>query len=42
MTRSERFLYAIAICAGLLVFGTPALAQDTPNILIIWGDDIGY
>ena len=21
---------------------SPALAQDTPNILIIWGDDIGY
>ncbi len=29
--------------AALLALGTaPALAQDKPNILVIWGDDIGY
>lgn len=28
--------------AFLLVFAIPAAAQDKPNILIIWGDDIGY
>jgi len=26
-----------------LVFASiPAMAQDKPNILVIWGDDIGY
>jgi hypothetical protein len=25
----------------LLVTGSTALAQDNPNILVIWGDDIG-
>ena len=28
-------------CLSFL-FGGAALAQDRPNILIIWGDDIGY
>ena len=28
------------VCAALL-FAAPASAQDRPNILIIWGDDIG-
>ena len=42
MIQSTRFLRTIAICVGLLVFAVPVLAQDTPNILIIWGDDIGY
>ena len=27
--------------AGLLVLGTAAQAADKPNILVIWGDDIG-
>jgi len=26
----------------LAIFATPAIAQDKPNILIIWGDDIGW
>ncbi len=30
-----------AICVGLLLLGTVAAAQDKPNILVIWGDDIG-
>ena len=35
--------YRIAICAALLsaAFGSTASAQDKPNILVIWGDDIG-
>ncbi len=29
--------------AGLaLLIGAPATAQDQPNILIMWGDDIGW
>ena len=28
------------VCAALL-FAAPATAQDRPNILVIWGDDIG-
>ena len=31
-----------AVCVGLLLFSTVAAAQDKPNILIIWGDDIGW
>jgi arylsulfatase len=31
-----------AVCAGLLLLGTVSAAQDKPNILVIWGDDIGY
>ena len=30
---------AIVVCALLAL---PAMAQDQPNILVIWGDDIGY
>jgi arylsulfatase len=31
------------ICSLLLaVLATPAVSQDRPNIVIIWGDDIGY
>ncbi|MFB3125025.1 MAG: arylsulfatase, partial [Woeseiaceae bacterium] len=31
-----------ALCAGLLLLGTVSAAQDKPNILVIWGDDIGW
>ena len=30
------------VCVGLLLLGTISAAQDKPNILVIWGDDIGY
>ena len=29
------------LCAGLLILAGTASAQGKPNILIIWGDDIG-
>ncbi len=31
-----------AVCVGLLLFSAVSAAQDKPNILIIWGDDIGW
>jgi arylsulfatase len=39
-----RFSKYIAVLTGLLaalVFALPAAAQDGPNILVVWGDDIG-
>ena len=30
----------LTVLAGV-VLATPAAAQDKPNILVIWGDDIG-
>jgi len=33
---------ALLSTALLFYFINPAVAQDKPNILIIWGDDIGY
>ncbi|WP_416383906.1 arylsulfatase [Ruegeria faecimaris] len=30
-----------ALSVAVLVVGTPVSAQDKPNILVIWGDDIG-
>jgi len=38
MNRITRFLAAVLA----LVLCTSAYAQDKPNILIIWGDDIGW
>ena len=35
----HRFL-SIAILSLLLI--VPVIAQDKPNILVIWGDDIGW
>lgn len=35
----QRVLYGITLLA--IAFVSPALAQKKPNILIIWGDDIG-
>ena len=37
---ATRKLTAICFCAALLA--APAMAQDRPNIVVIWGDDIGY
>ena len=37
MTKSNRLTGLIP----LLVISVSALAQDKPNMLIIWGDDIG-
>ena len=33
---------SLALAAGLTFSVAPAAAQDRPNILVIWGDDIGY
>ena len=33
------------MCVSVCVVATPVLAQrtgDHPNILVIWGDDVGY
>ncbi|MCU0305404.1 MAG: arylsulfatase [Thermoanaerobaculales bacterium] len=39
---SRRVFYAsVAVALGLAVIAGPAAAQDKPNILVIWGDDIG-
>ncbi len=35
------FTRSLALVTGLL-FLAPAFAQDKPNILVIWGDDIGF
>ncbi len=42
--RKDRFIYAcIAVCLlALISLNGAALAADKPNILVIWGDDIGY
>lgn len=34
--------FSVLIAAGLLIFSSTANAQDKPNILVIWGDDIGW
>ena len=33
-------LATVCFCAALLA--VPAMAQDRPNIVVIWGDHIGY
>ena len=41
MKTNSRWCGALALT--LLLFGAPpALAQDKPNIVVIWGDDIGW
>lgn len=36
-------LFGIAIVSlALIAAATPSAAQEKPNILVIWGDDIGY
>ena len=32
--------WILGTCASLLL-AMPAAAQDRPNILVVWGDDIG-
>ena len=39
--RITRVLRGIVCAAALLIFSISANAQDKPNILVIWGDDIG-
>jgi len=34
-------LIGTTVALGLAAFTGPAIAQDKPNILVIWGDDIG-
>jgi hypothetical protein len=38
--KRNKFIMAVVLMAGL-VAATAAIAQDKPNILVIWGDDIG-
>jgi arylsulfatase A-like enzyme len=45
-SRSTRWILAIAVSSGLVLVAAPARAQQAtparpPNIVIIWGDDIG-
>ena len=35
-------LKTIICAAALVILAAPAFAQDKPNILVIWGDDIGW
>ena len=37
----NRFVRALCVLATLFL-ATTAAAQDKPNILIIWGDDVGW
>ena len=39
MKRNKVSFLAVAL---LLLFTLPAIAQDKPNILVIWGDDVGW
>ncbi len=42
MTRRRTFLsLCFALVIGAAMITQPALAQDKPNIIVIWGDDIG-
>jgi len=40
MSLSNRIFMVIACCV-IAALATPAIAQESPNILVIWGDDIG-
>ena len=37
-----RLRAGLALCVSLLFSTASAFAQDKPNILVIWGDDIGW
>jgi len=39
--RFIRVFRGVVCVTALAVFAVPAVAQDKPNILVIWGDDIG-
>ncbi len=38
---NQRFVPALLGALAAILVAVPAAAQDRPNILIIWGDDIG-
>jgi len=40
--RFTRVVRSVVWSTELTIFAIPAIAQDKPNILVIWGDDIGY
>ena len=40
--RFTRVVRSFVCTTVLTIFAIPAIAQDKPNILVIWGDDIGY
>jgi arylsulfatase len=42
MKRRKSFAGLMASTLFMLVFVATATAQDKPNIVIVWGDDIGY
>ena len=39
--KRNKFIVAVVLMAGL-VAATAAMAQDKPNIVVVWGDDIGW
>ena len=41
MTKRTQRLWLLATVA-ILALSASAVAQDRPNILVIWGDDIGW
>ncbi len=40
-TKGRCALWSVTVVAVWLGFVAPATAQDKPNILVVWGDDIG-
>ena len=38
--KRNKFIMAVVLMAGLIA-ATAAMAQDKPNIVVVWGDDIG-
>jgi len=41
MTYCNKLTKTLTVLAPLTVFTTTALAADKPNMLVVWGDDIG-
>ena len=42
MLKKTRTGHLAAAALARLMFSANAAAQDKPNMLVIWGDDIGY
>ena len=40
--KSLKFIWMLTVCFLCVLMLQPAAAQKKPNILIIWGDDIGW
>lgn len=40
--KSLKFMWMLTVCFLCVLIALPAAAQKKPNILIIWGDDIGW